>query len=100
MRVLTSPLPHSVKETKAFNSFEKDYCFRIPLKKPKHLPYSRIIEHEENWALNQNFEDGKNWVLNQNVKMEIIGYCIKVMRVLYNFADFLFFPLLGHSLPA
>ena len=40
----------------------------MPLKKPKHLPYSRIIEDEENWALNQNFEGGKNWVLSQNVE--------------------------------
>ena len=68
VRVLTSPLPHCVKETEAFNAFEKDYCFRIPLNNPEHLPYIRIIEDEENWALNQNFEDGKNWVLNQNVE--------------------------------
>ena len=57
-----------MKETKAFNAFEKDYCFRIPLKKPEHLPYNWIIENEENWALSQNFEHGKNWVLNQTVK--------------------------------
>ena len=61
VRVLASPLPHSVKETRAF-------------------AFNRIIEDGENWALNQYVEDGKNWVLNQVMPdflfFSLLGYCL------------------------
>ena len=68
VRVLTSPLPHSVKETKAFNSFEKDYCFRIQLRKPEHFPSIELSKMKRMG----------HWI--KISKMERIGYWIKMSR--------------------
>ena len=82
VRVLASPLPHSVKRNQSIQCLSKGLPFPHSVKETIAFAFNWIIEDGENWALNQYVEDGKNWVLNQ------------VMP------DFLFFSFLGYCLPA
>ena len=86
VRVLASPLPHSVKETRAFNAFQKDYLFLIPLKKREHLPSIRLSKMERIG----------HWI--NMSKMERIGYWIKSCLIFCSFLCLVIVFLPGYAL--
>ena len=86
VRVLASSLPHSVKETRAFNAFQKDYLFLIPLKKLEHLPSIRLSKMERIG----------HWI--NMSKMERIGYWIKSCLIFCSFLCLVIVFLPGYAL--